>query len=305
MTLATVHDHFELRCPDGAGFALHVNLVAAQLEDAVTRIAADPGLHTDLPLLVTNAVRFSFEIDPATVSISPDWHLSLALNVWLHLPGDPAAEIVRAAYRLDQVPVGAEYDSSRNSCAWKPAAPATPNLLGETWEATGANLVAAGFFDGGGNPDKARFLEEIYYGFVWINAAQLVATIFRAIPFLQLQKYTGPLRLKPPFQFEVVDAHFAVWTNEVDIVDVHCGAGNVPRPQAAANWHAIANAGAKSPREDSQPLLGLYVAAQTLVDWHAGYLAPAVSFSTSGGGFVRYELDASIALRSRWTRASD
>jgi hypothetical protein len=298
MTLATVHEHFEQRCPDGAGFALHVDLVAARLADAVASIGADAKLHIDLPLLVTNAVNFSFEIDPATVSLSQDWLLSLALNVWLHLPGDPTAEIVRVAYRIEGVRVGAEYDASRNNCAWTPAAPATPNMVGETWEATGAHLVAAGFVDAAGNPDRDRFLREIYYGFVWINAAQLVATIFRAIPFPQLQKYTGPLRLKPPFQFEVVDSHFAVWTDEVDIIDVHCGGGNIPKPPASANWHAIPHAGPKSPREGSEPVLGLYVAAQTLVSWQAGYLAPAVSFSSSGGGFIRYDLDATVSLRS-------
>lgn len=298
MTLETVHDYLEGKCPDGAGFALHYRIVDRLLQQAVAAIAVDPQLHTCLPLFATNAVQFSFYIDPASVSLTPDWKVSLKLDVVLHVTGDPTAEIVRVTYEVDHVSLTGEYDRTRGQCFWKPASPSAPSKTGELWEATGTNLIKAGFVDGNGAADRQSFLDQFYYGFVWINSAQLLPTILRAVPFPQIQHYLGPIRLSGLLEMEIVDEHLAVWSNEVDIIDVHCGGGTIAKPAVKTDWAAAGVGTPKSPWDNREPDLGLYLGATTLLDWHAGYLAPAIAIHQSGGGFVRYDLDGALSLQS-------
>src|SRR4051812_19679643 len=113
MTLAAVHDYLEAKCPDGAGFSIHFGVVNQLLRQAVANIAADLQLHTCLPLFATNALQFSFYIDPDSVDLTSDWAISLKFDVALHLPGDPAAEIVRVTYDVDHVSLSGDYDRAR------------------------------------------------------------------------------------------------------------------------------------------------------------------------------------------------
>lgn len=297
MTLATVHDHLQAKCPDGAGFAIHFSVVEKLLGKTLHNIAADPALSTDLPLAVTNRVNFSFFLNEKSVELKQDWTLSMKLDVVIHLPSNVAAEIVRVSYELADVPINGGFDRGRDECFWKAAAPNAINKTAEQWEqAPALNLIAAGFVDAAGAADKQRFLEEVFYGFVWINKTNLLDTILRAVPFPQVQRFLGPIQLAGLLQSEVIDQHLAVWTDEVNVLG-QCGGGVLPKTGVATSWSAQGASAVKSPWDGREPALGLYIGATTLLDWHAGYLAPAIAFRKSGGGFVRYDVDGALSLQ--------
>jgi hypothetical protein len=298
MPFGSLHDFFEKSCPDGAGFALARDLVETIVAGSIAQLQANPKLRTDLPLFGANSVHFTFAPDAATLKISASWELSLDLTVTLHEPGNPASKIVDVLYRLPTVKFDAAYDAGSGSCFWRAAPGQTLQKVSETWEPSGQALINCGYADGSGQPDKQRFLDEVYYGFVWVNAARLMDTVFGAIPFPQLQIYLGPIRLKAPIQFQQTAEYFAAWSNEVELVNLMCGESQAPPTPSATSVQVTTTSAIKSPIDTKSPPAAVYLAAKNLVNWYAGVLAPALMISSGGGGFVKWSVDAAVSLRS-------
>lgn len=296
MSFAQVHDFFESNCPAGAGFALQSGVIADAIKTLIGTFSSDPSRYQDIPL-DRGRVRFSFTIDPAKFNFTSRFEVSLQIRVWLHPAGDPSQEIVTLLYDVDHVPISATFDGNVAEFVWTTASNKSATLLSEQWNPSDAPLLAAGYVAGDGSADRQLFKEEIYFGFVWVNARNLLPAILRSIPFPQVQVWFLAFRLQPPFQTKVEGGYIHVWTEQIIDVGHTCGISEIPSTAPGPNWKASAGTPG-SPIDADEPPVAVYLAAINLARWQANGLAPAVMLSGSGGGFIRYSYDAAVSLQS-------
>src|SRR5262249_35465497 len=156
-------------------------------------------------------------------------------------------------------------------------------VASETWGPDQA-LISAGYVKPDGSADKDRFLNELYYGFKWLNARNLLPAIVRSVPFPQIQKWFLAFLLDAPFAYHVADSYLLIYSNSIRNIKHNCGSSEMPTQPANQNWQLRAGTPPpSSPYDGTQPDYLSYVAATNLVSWHAGQVAPALALSGSGG----------------------
>ena len=294
MTVALIHDALENVCPDGAGFAISIDLLAGQISQLLRHLEATPDRRRNIRLDQTSGARFSFDIESA-FDLDAKLQLSMRLRVWLHPAGDPEKEIVSLSFDIAQAVLEPLYDSSIANFGWISKNDGALSISMETWAAEpelSTWLKLAGY------KNKDQFLEEIYYGFKWLNGRNLLPTIFRQLPFPQVQSWFRSIALDAPFEFKVEGGYLIIWTNFCRLLFHNCGETNEPSDSPKSQWDTDNSNAPGSQYDNTRPPFLIYVAAQNLASWQARQVAPALAIGDSGGGFVNWSYDAAVAVRS-------
>jgi hypothetical protein len=298
MTVKTVHDFLESNCPNGGGFAIGGNDLAGVIEGIIISLASSTGRNTNIPLDQSSSVRFSFLFDSASFQLSTTLGLSVKLKIKLHPNGKPNEPIVTVDYDIQDAQLEPLYDTAVAEFCWISASTGSISLADETW-GTDQALIDAGYQKSDHTADKEKFLEDIYYGFKWLNSRALLPSIIRNIPFPQVQKWFLPFALMSPFKYAVQSRDLIIWTDVVRNVFQGCGTSETPSTPPSPSWRVRPGSPAPSSRFDNADVpFALYIAATNLVSWQAGQVAPAVMLSGGGGGFIRWSYDVAAAVRS-------
>jgi hypothetical protein len=298
MTVKDVHEYLEGASPDGAGFGIYYKTTEQAVLDLVNKLSASNSINTDVALDQSANVRFSFLFDQKTFSLSASLGLSVDLRVWLHPIGKSAEPIVTAVYSIKNAQLEPIYDASISEFCWISKNAASMTLSSEQWGQDQA-LIDAGYIAKDGTADKQAFLQDIYYGFKWLNARNLLPSIIRTIPFPQVQRWFLPYALSFPFRYSVLNGYLIVLTDTVQNIFDDCGASQSPSVPPTATWELKAGSPPPaSPFDNATPDFMLYVGAKNLVSWHARQIAPAVMLSGAGGGFVRWSYDIAVGVTS-------
>jgi hypothetical protein len=298
MSVKSIHEYLEKACPDGAAFAIEHSVVSALIEKKIKSLATGSGANTNIALNQSSGVRFSFLFDDHAFALSPNLELSIDLRVWLHPTGQPNNPIVTLLYRIARARIQPLYDTTISEFCWISVSTGSVTLVSETW-GTDQALIDAGYEKTDHTTDKQRFLEEIFYGFKWVNDANLLPSIIRNIPFPQLQKWFLPFALQFPFDYAIQDGYLIIWTKLVSNIFHNCGPAQTPSTPPKSGFQVRAGSPApSSPYDNYSPPFALYIAATNLVSWQANQLAPAVMLSGSGGGFIRWGYDLAVGVKS-------
>ncbi|MEQ1758230.1 MAG: hypothetical protein ABL986_07925 [Vicinamibacterales bacterium] len=299
MSLSSLHDYFETETPEGGGFAIHSSAMRTTIAALFGALAVPAPSNTNIAMDQASRVRFSFLFDASTFRLSGTFECSVNVRVWLHPAGQSHAAIVTAEYQIQNARIEPIFDTAVKEFKWTTRSVGSVVLASETWSPTDAALVAAGYALPDGSGDRQRFLDEIYYGFKWLNARNLLPSVLTNIPFPQVQNWFLPFSLQFPFTTSVFDDYLVVWTNEVRAVFHDCGNINDGSTAPVSQWQLRPGSpNPESPYDAQTPGFAMYLGAQNLVSWQALRLAPAVMLSDSGGGFLRWSYDVAVSVRS-------
>lgn len=297
MTFASVHERLQQESPSGAGFAVAVTHIERLVQEEIKRVVSTAMAGKDVPIIGFPTLAFTLEIVPAdfrfdatNAEISVD---KIVVNV--HVRSDPANKLAVLEYKLHKTPVAVEL-AADNRLQFKPQRDDQVEILTQQVVATDAALILAGFVDSAGAADKKRFMEEFYYGFVFITSRGLLRSIVASMPFPQVHKWLRAVRMVPPFVTFTGEGYVAVYCKEASLDFGHCGTASTgPRPQQSFENISAAAGLPKSPIDEGFPPFVLYTSSSVLLDWYSGALAPAIMYSADGGGFIGWALMPPLA----------
>lgn len=290
MAFGALHTELEQRAGHAVGLAFSAPLLLDAIQEALSKLMANPAQTRDLQLLGSEDVAFSFKIDEASLALSADFRIGLLARVFLHPKGDPTTEIVSLAYELEGIQLGGAYDLQNGTFGWTAASDAQIKIGPETWNQEDAGLQRLSM-------TRDEFRERIFHGFRWITAARLLETLITALPFPQVQQALASFKLRPPFHFAHIAGYFVLWTESVELIGDLCGGITLQGPAPAEAWRTLGADKPASPHDLDQPPLALYFGAAPLVAWYAKAIAPALRIQPKrGGGFVRWSYEGWVAL---------
>ncbi|MES0058380.1 hypothetical protein [Mesorhizobium sp. M0041] len=302
MSVQVVHDFLESNCPDGAGFAIQSEVLSDLIRGIISKLAAGAPANTDIAMDQSPTVRFSFMLDAGTFSLNADFDLSMQVHVWLHPRGNPNSPIVSLIYDISKAHLEPIYDATIQEFRWTSYSSASVTLVHES-PLDDQALIDAGYAtqDQSDNivADKQRFLQELFYGFKWLNARNLLPGLILNIPFPQIQHWLLPVALQFPFSHAFQGGYIVIWTDVIRNVFHDCGGSeNEVGDPPERDWQLRGSVPVPaSPFDDAFPTVLLYVAAKNLISWEAKQVAPAVMLSKSGGGFIRWSYDAAVSVQ--------
>jgi hypothetical protein len=299
MTVKAIHDFLEQHCPVGGAFAIESRIISQAVSEVIKSLAKPSDSNSNLPMdQAPPQLRFSFGFDAASFSLSTSFGLSIRLEVWLHARNRGSDPIVTVVYDITDALLEPLYDTATSEFHWISKSIKSIAMISEVW-GTDQALIDAGYVKSDSSADKQKFLEEIWYGFKWVTARNLLPNIMRNIPFPQVQTWFLPFALQFPFKHQIQDGYLIIWTEFVQNVFENCGKSQAPADPPPPKWRLRAGSPApSSPYDNTSPKFALYIAATNLVSWQAGALAPAVMLSGSGGGFIRWSYDVAVAIQS-------
>jgi hypothetical protein len=295
MNFGDLQDFFEAKTKEGVGFAFSSEFVADAIQDLLSAMTASPGVNTDVPMANETRVSFSFEIDPKKFQLDPTFAVSFAVDVWLHPTGKPNDRIVTLNYSVANASLDIDYNQAAGRLYWQAPSNVKTQLGKYTIDDT--NLAASGFTLPDGSADEQGFLEQVLYGFIWVTSSNLIDSVFRNIPFPQLENWTVNFAMQTPFETEVSNGYAMVWSET--ILDTFSNCGTTPQPATPPTSKYITAAGTPGSPQDGNALpFVLFIGATNLVRWKAHGFAPSVTASAGGGAFIKWSIDITVSLQS-------
>lgn len=306
MTFGLIHDKLQSLSPLGAGFAVSINVIETLIRSEITTLTAPGGTGQNIAIIGFPTLSFSIELAPADFlfdaagsSISVD---KLVINI--HIKDEPHSILNILEYKISSTPVKIQLTLG-DLLSLIPVGPDTASITSQTDLLTPDLLSRAGYADSSGPADqKRKYLEEFYFGFLFITSRGIVRSIIASIPFPQVHQWLRGIRMVPPFNSIAEHGYIAVYSDLASLDVGQCASPSRPTQSSTSTSTSTFIAGSATPRSVLSPVDGkllpyvIYSSAQVLVDWYAEAYAPAVLYSDGEGGFIAWSVDAAIGVKS-------